>query len=89
MERLVEKWFTDLFIILTTLNKLFSYTHLFENIYKHLTWYTNGKIIVILYVHGHMTRTVLYWTMTAVEKQKHFCLLGYDTNDTLFSWDIC
>ena len=36
MERLVEKLFAVLFIILTTVNKLFSYTRLFENIYTRI-----------------------------------------------------
>ena len=36
MERLVEKLFAVLLGIFPTLNKLFSYTHLFENIHKHI-----------------------------------------------------
>ena len=59
MERIVEKWFAVLFIILTTVNKLISNTHLFESIYKHISLYTKGKIFLIVYVHGHMTITVL------------------------------
>ena len=36
MEGLVEKLFAILFVILTTVNQLFSYTHLIENIYNHV-----------------------------------------------------
>ena len=54
MEGIVEKWFAILFVILTTVNKLFSYTHLFKNIYKHIAWYLKGEIIVIVCVHGHI-----------------------------------
>ena len=32
---------------------------LIENINKHIAWYTKGKCIVIVHVHGHMTITVL------------------------------
>ena len=59
MERLVEQWIAVLFVILTTVNKLFGCTHLFKNIYKHIAWYTKRKIVVIVYVHGHMAITVL------------------------------
>ena len=82
MERLVDKWIAFLFIILTTVNKLFGCTHLFKNIYKHIAWYTKVKIVVIVDVHGHMTITNDHWSMTAFGKQNQFCLLGYDTNAT-------
>ena len=59
MERLLEQWIAILFVILTTVNKLFGCTHLFKIIYKHIAWHTKGKIVVILYAHGHMTITVL------------------------------
>ena len=52
MKMLIEEWFAVFYVILTKVNNLFIYTHLLENIYKHLAWYTNGKIIVIVYVHG-------------------------------------
>ena len=41
------------------LKKLVGCTHLFKNIYKRIAWYTKGKIFVIVYVHGHMSITVL------------------------------
>ena len=37
MERLAEQWIAVLFVILTTVNKLFGYTHLFK---KHLHAYS-------------------------------------------------
>ena len=84
MEMLVEQWIAVLFVILTTVNKLFGGTQLFKNIYKHIAWYTKGKIVVIVYVHSHMTITVLL-VHDCVWQQKHFCLLRYDTNATLLS----
>ena len=59
MERLVEQWIAVLFVILTTVTKLFGCTHFFKNIYKHIAWNTKGKIVAIVYVHGHKTITVL------------------------------
>ena len=46
-----------------------------------MAWYTEVKIIAIVYVHGHKTVTVVYWWMVAFGKQKQFCFLGFDTND--------
>ena len=77
---LVGKWFAVLFVILTTVNKLFSFTHLFKNIYKHIAWYTKGKVVVIVYLHGHMTITVLL---------VHDCVGQTKAHSFALLWHLC
>ena len=53
------QWIAVLFAILTTVSKLFGCTNLFKIIYTHIAWYAKVIIVVIVYVHGEMTITVL------------------------------
>ena len=48
MEKLIDKWFDVLFVIyLPTVNKLFSYTDLFEDIYNILLDIRNKKSLLL------------------------------------------